>query len=245
MTLREGNMHKHLVIGVAAVLAALSPPASANECEGCSKAASTSFWSSDWNLAWYAGLSYQLSEFADWNISELSSVGFTSRNEDDSGTGYRLTAGMDFLEHFGVEASYTDLGEATFSGQSDGSGALWAPGPQRDSLELDGFALHLIARVPVGMDFSVAGKAGWWQWQADQRTTGTFYSPPPAGPATPYDLRGSDDGIKFSWGAGLDYDGFKPVRISAEYGAATFESPTTDDGASDIRTLSLSLKYLF
>ena len=95
------------VLGAAALLAGFSLPASAHDCEECSKAASTSFWPSDWNLAWYAGLSYQLSEFADWNVSEIPSAGFTSRNEDDTDTGYRLTAGLGFLEHFGVEASYT------------------------------------------------------------------------------------------------------------------------------------------
>ena len=236
-------MGKHLAaIGAAALLAGLALPASAEDCPGCSRAATTSFWSSDWNLSWYAGMGYQFSEFTDWNLSEINSDGFTSSDEDDSDTGFRLTAGMGFLEHFGVEASYTDFGEASFAGQSDGSGPMWAPGPQRDSLELDGFALHLLARVPVAGDFSVAGKAGWWRWQARQHSTGTFYPGPAA-----YDLRGSDDGIRFSWGAGLDYDGFAPVRVSAEYGAASFEAPNTAAalGASEVRSLSVSLKYLF
>jgi hypothetical protein len=225
------------------VLAGVSLPVSAHDCAECADTASVSFWSSDWNLSWYAGLSYQFSEFKDWSISRIDSGSFTSRNEDDRDGGYRLTAGMEFLNYFGVEASYADFGEAAFSGQSDGSGAFFAPGPQQDSLALDGYALHLIARVPIGGAFWVAGKAGWWQWQSRQRSSGTVYSPGP----TPYSLNNSDDGIRFSWGAGLDYDGFKPVRISVEYGAATFEAPNTVDlfGASDISSLGVSLKYLF
>jgi hypothetical protein len=222
------------------VLAGVSLPVLAHDCPECADTASVSFWSSDWNLSWYAGLSYQFSEFEDWSISRIDSGSFTSRNEDDRDGGYRLAVGMGFLEYFGVEAAYSDFGEATFSGQSDGSGSVFAPGPQRDSVELDGYALHLIARVPIGNEFWVAGKAGWWQWRARESLAVNLQSGPFAGSQ-------SDDGIRFSWGAGLDYDGFKPVRISVEYGAATFEAPNTVDafGASEIRSLGVSLKYLF
>ena len=231
-----------------AMLASAAGPVSAHDCPECSDAASTSFWTSDWNLGWYAGAGYQGSRFEDWSLaSRVDSGTFTSRSEDDADAGLRLVAGMEFLTYFSVEAAYTDFGEATFSGQSDGTGAIFAAGPQRDSVELDGYALHLGARVPVGMDFWVAGKAGWWLYHARQRATGTVHNPPPAGPPAPYALDESDNGIRFSWGAGLDYDGFKPFRISAEYRAATFRAPLTEDsfGSSEASSVGLSVTYCF
>ena len=238
----------YAALGAAAVLAGLALPASAHdECEGCSRAASASFWSSDWNLSWYAGASYLLGEFEDWSISRIDSSTFTSRNEDDTGTGYRLTAGMDFLEHFGVELTYADFGEASFIGQSDGSGTFFAPGTQRDAVELDGYAVHLIARIPVAETFSLSGRAGLGFWEASQRTSGTFYDPAMGGAPGPYSVSASESSLRFSWGAGLDYDGLKPLRVALALEAATFEAPTTVEafGVSDIRSLSLSLNYFF
>jgi OmpA-OmpF porin, OOP family len=231
---------QRLILG-AALIAALAQPASARECPECSDAASTSFWPSDWNLAWYAGAGLDYTEFKDWNFSRIDSDSFTSRDEDDNDTGMRLTVGMEFLRYFAVEAAYVDFGEASFSGQTDGSGGVFAAGTQRDALELDGYALQLVARVPVSDAWSVAGKAGWWRWQARERFDGVLNA---SGPTTG---GASDDGIRFAWGAGLEYDGFKPLRIGVEYRAATFEAPLTADafGASDVSSLGMSIGYFF
>ena len=234
-------MNRQGLVLAAALLAALTQPAWAHECPECSDAASTSFWPSDWKLSWYAGLSYQFGEFEEWGaVSRVDSGSFTSRSEDDRDTGYGLTAGMGFLEHFGVEASYADFGEAHFTGQSNGLGTYYGPGAQRDSLRLGGYALRLVGRVPVAGGFFLSGKAGWWYWHAQQHVSGTSSG-------GPYDDRQSDSGLQFSWGAALDYDGLRPVRLSAEYGSAKFEAPITDPlfGASEIHCLSLSLQYLF
>jgi opacity protein-like surface antigen len=235
------TMNRQRLTVAAALLATFAQAAPARECPECSDAASTSFWPSDWDLAWYAGAGLDYTEFKDWNFSRIDPDSFTSRDEDDNDTGFRLTAGMEFLRYFAAEASYADFGEATFSGQTDGTGAVFAAGTQNDALELDGYALQLVARVPVQRAWSVAGKAGWWQWQARERFDGVLNA---GGPTTG---SASDDGIRFAWGAGLEYDGFKPLRIGAEYRAATFEAPLTADafGTSDVSSLGVSLSYLF
>ncbi len=235
-------------LGITAVLTGFSQPVLAQECEGCSSSPSVSFWSGDWNPSFYAGASFQQSLFEDWGtVSRIDASSYTSRSEDDSDTGFRVSAGMDFLEHFGVELTYADLGEASFTGQSDGSGTFFAPGTQRDAVELDGYALHLIARIPIAKDFSLSGRAGLGLWEASQRTSGMYYDPGMGGAPAPFSTNASESSLRFSWGAGLDYDGLKPVRVVLAYEAATFEAPTTAElfGVSDIRSLSLSLNYFF
>ena len=103
-----------------------------------------------------------------------------------------------------------------------------------------GAADALAKMTSVAGGFFLSGKAGWWYWHAQQHVSGTSSG-------GPYDDRESDSGLQFSWGAALDYDGLRPVRISAEYGSAKFEAPITDPlfGASEIHCLSLSLQYLF
>ncbi|MGQ0585587.1 MAG: outer membrane beta-barrel protein [Gammaproteobacteria bacterium] len=231
------------VVVAAALLAALAQPVAAHECPECSDAASTTFWHPGWNLAWYAGAGLDYTEFQDWTIERVEPATFASTDEDGRSSGFRLTAGVEFLRYFAVEASYADLGEATFSGQNDGSGAVFAAGEQRGAIDLDGYALQLVARVPVKDTWSVAGKAGFWQWHARERFGGVVYQ---AGTPTPTSFGNSDDGIRFAWGAGLEYDGFKPIRVGIEYRAATFEAPLTDSfGTSDVSSLGVSLSYFF
>src|SRR5690349_535593 len=235
--------------GVLAVLAGFSQSVLAHECDSCPAApASASFWPSDWNPSFYASAGFQNAMFEDWDtISNIDPASQTSRSEDDSDTGYRVSAGMSFLEHFGVELTYADFGEATLAAQSDGSGQILAAGPQHDAVELDGFGLHLIARVPLGKEFSLAGRAGLWLWNTRQRISGSVQNPPGSGTPVPAELDDSKGSTRFGWGAGLDYDGFKPFRVTLAYEASTFEAENTEEvtGASDIRALNLSVAYFF
>lgn len=237
-----GERMKRALVAVAVLVSCISHPVLADECAGCP--VSVTFGPSDWSPSYYAGAGYVQSMFEDWDASShIDSASYTSRSEDDGDAGFRVFAGMDFLQHFGVELAYADFGEATFSGQTDGTGVVFAPGTQRDSVKLDGYFLHVIARVPVARDFLLAGRAGFAFLEARQRQSGTAYAPGP----TPYDVSDSNRSTRFSWGMGLNYDGFKPVRVALAYEAATFEAPATDAlvGASDIRSLNLSLAYSF
>lgn len=230
-----------LTIGLALALAGASGPLLAHDdCEDCRPG--FSFGALRWDPAFYAGASLQYSEFKDWSVSDADT--FTASNGDDRDGGLRLLGGLEFLQHFAAELSYVDFGAATFVWQSDGLGTFWAPGPQRDSIELEGYALHLIAKVPLGGDLAFAGKAGWWRWEARQRTSGSFYD---AGTPTPFADDQTATGARFTWGAGFDYDGLRPFRLSVEFGVASFEAPFTQPlfGASEVQSLGVSVKYLF
>jgi hypothetical protein len=213
-----------------------------DDCEDCG--GRFSFGALRWDPAFYAGASLQYGEFKDWSLSRIDSGTFTARDGDDRDSGFRLLGGIEFLQHFAAELSYVDFGGATFAGQSDGSGTFWEPGPQRDMIELDGYALHLIAKVPLGGDLAFAGRAGWWRWEARQRTSGTFND---AGTPTPFVLDLVDTGARFAWGAGFDYDGLRPFRLSLEFGVASFEAPVSQPlfGTSEVQSLGASVKYLF
>jgi hypothetical protein len=229
-------------IAIAAAVCAPDPVAARDDCEECG--GRFSFGALRWDPSFYAGAGLQFGEFKDWNVSRVDAGSFTARDEDDRDGGFRVAGGVEFLQHFGAEVSYVDFGSATFLGQSDGSGTFWEPGPQSDAIELEGVALHLVAKVPLGGDLAFAGKAGWWRWEARQRVAGTFDD---AGTPTPFVDTAADSGVRFTWGAGFDYDRFRPFRLTLEYGVASFEAPVTQPlfGASEVQSLSVSVKYLF
>jgi hypothetical protein len=230
------------ILGLAVALAP-GPLLAGDDCEDCG-GGGFSFGALRWDPAFYAGAGLQYGEFKDWSMARFDAGAFTSRDEDNRDDGFRLVGGLDFLQHFAAELSYLDFGTVTFIGQSDGSGTFWEPGPQRDLLELEGLALHLVAKVPLGADLTFAGKAGWWRWEARQRTSGTFDD---AGTPTPFVLDQTGSGGRFSWGAGFDYDGLRPFRLSVEFGVAGFEAPVSQPvfGASEVQSLGASVKYVF
>jgi hypothetical protein len=230
-------------IGFASVLAMASGPLLArDDCEECGRG--FSFGALQWNPSFHAGAGLHLGEFKDWSMSRREAGTFTARDEDDREGGFRVAGGVEFLEHFGAELSYADFGRATFVGQADGSGTFWEPGTQRDSVALEGYALHLVAKVPLGGDLAFAGKAGWWRWEASQRTSGSFND---AGTPTPFDVTTTAHGTRFTWGAGFDYDRFRPLRLTLEYVVAGFEAPVSQPlfGASEVQSLGVSVRYLF
>jgi hypothetical protein len=151
-----------LAVGIAALLANLAQPALAHETDGKGTVWS---WMGDWDPSFYAGMSLHQGTFEDWSVSEFTD--FTTRSEDDSDVGFRLSGGMQIVKYLGIEASYADFGEARFTGNSDGTGPF-APGPVQDRLQAVGYGLHLVGRLPVGGDFTVAGKAGFWSLRTEQ-----------------------------------------------------------------------------
>lgn len=94
---------------------------------------------------------------------------------DDSDSGYKVLAGFRLLDHFAVEASYIDHGDAVV-------------GPAHASAQtVSAFAVGFLP-FPV---VDLFAKAGVTSWSSDGRT-----------PGFP-DLNVSDDGTDFAWGAGV------------------------------------------
>lgn len=107
------------------------------------------------------------SAMIDNNVSNWDDGSLTAGSVDDSDTGLKLFAGYRANENFALEAAYVDLGETTFSGQSNGNGFFWCTGPVYSSAEATTLSFMGIGMVPVNPHFSLHGKFGIHMWDAD------------------------------------------------------------------------------
>ena len=92
------------------------------------------------------------------------SIGKASLNEDfdglvvdDDSTSFRLVAGWQFNDYFGLEGGYHDFGD--FKQDFDIDGVL-----NTASLSADGFTLGATGSIPVSERFALTGRAGMFFW---------------------------------------------------------------------------------
>jgi OOP family OmpA-OmpF porin len=184
------------------------------------------------NPSWYAGGALGQSTFEDWFFDD----GSLSRNADDSDTAMRVFGGVSFGRYLALELGYTDFGEASFRGQSDGSGGLWNAGPVAEKIGLEGYDVALLGKLPVADDWALFGKVGYLTWESTLDLTGDTQC---CGPVSDH-LSGDDASV--SYAGGVQYDGFGPLRVVAEYGAVEFDYGF---GEAEVASFGLSLVYLF
>jgi len=195
-------------------------------------------WYLETDISWYAGASVAQGTFKDWSVAEGADDGsYVSRDVDDSDTGLRVFAGVDLGRYFALELGYADFGDAGFSGQSDGSGTRWAAGPVNETIELKALDLELFGKLPLTEAVALFGKVGAFQWRSTTEGSGTFQC---CGPVT---FNQSNDGREAAYGAGVQYDGLRPLRVVAEYTTATFGETLLQQNRK-VESIALSLVYL-
>jgi hypothetical protein len=223
----------------AVAMTVLAAPAFASETDGRGTVWS---WFGDWDPSFYAGASVHQGSFDDWSaVAQIDTASFTARDRDDAAVGIRVSGGMQFLDNLALEATYADFGGASFAGVSNGSGAIWEPGTQREEIELSGFGLHLVGRLQVSDLFSASARVGAWSMRSERHQSGIFDD---AGTPTPFDIRDTGTSTELGYGASIEYDGFAPLRIALEYDATAVPNDASF-GDGDLRSVGVSLKYLF
>jgi opacity protein-like surface antigen len=146
--------------------------------------------------------------------TDFSEAGFEF---DDSATAYKVNVGWRILDWAGIEANYVDLGETegTFTG-----------GPavdERTTLESDGFNFSGLLFLPVG-PVDLFARAGFISWDTKARLP-------------EFDLSDSDDGMDFSYGAGVQFRVWS-LSIRAEY-------EVFDISPDDVDMLSVGIMWTF
>lgn len=222
---------------VAAMLSLGVPGVTWAEGEGGQCDCSHTHWYQDLKPTWYAGGSLNQSTFSDWSSLEAyspSDPSFTSRTQDDSDTGFRIFGGMGFLNYFALEAGYAGFGDVSGVWQNDGSGPFFPSGPVTEDFSLDGYDLGFTAKLPLFNDAALVGKAAafFWHSQTQLVDPDTLYF-------TQY-----NSGTSLQYGAGFEYDRFRPLRIVAAYNVATFDQEFIRERGK-LESVGLSLVYLF
>lgn len=219
----------------AAVLAALVPTTSWAE-----SGAGHSHGYQDLETSWYAGGSLGRSTLKDWSLLvNLDDGSYTSTEQDDRDVGYRVFAGLGLSRHFAIELGYADFGEGTFHAQSDGSGPQWAAGPLAESFALTAIDLGLLGKLPLGRHTALFGRVGALRTETKESGSGTHQS------VGAIAFTNTARHNSWSYGAGVEYDAFRPVRLIAAYTAADFDHSTPISNNAHVDSVALSLAYLF
>jgi len=145
----------------------------------------------------YIGGSVGQSDFDDSNvIPDL----ITSGSVDGSDTGFKIFGGYQFSPYFGLELSWVDLGKASYSGRF---GALNVTG---GTLETSGLNFSAVGILPLGSNFALLGKVGFFAWESDASdvTGGLPFS-------------GTEDGSDVSYGIGASFNFTRNLSLRAEW----------------------------
>lgn len=173
----------------------------------------------------YFGLSIGQSTLKDWDSSVIDDGSFNSIDVEDSGVSIRVSGGFDLNPSFALEIGYSDFGEVTAEGTSDGTGFFWAAGPVSAEASADGFDLGFVGRIPTSDSFSFLGRAGVLIWDAEIDFADSSGS-----------LKLSDDGNDVFFGIGGEFQTSEAMAMRLE-----FTRFSLDD--SDIDTISFSLIF--
>ena len=145
----------------------------------------------------------------------------TGGSVDGTDTAFKIFGGYMFNRHFGLEAAYVDLGEASYSGNFIG---LPVTGGR---VEVSGVNISALGALPIGERFSVFGKIGLFMWDAEASdTTG----------GVPFSAQ--QDGTDLSFGIGLGYHFTRSLGVRAEW-----EMFTTDDADSNLISVGLLWRF--
>ena len=203
---------------------------------GAHDGTSHTHWWLDLGGAWYAGAGVGQARYDDYAVFDDGS--FTSNRTDDSGAALRVFGGVDIGKYLALEATYADFGEATSRAQSDGSGSVWSAGPQAAKISAKGYDFSLVGRLPLTDDWGAFAKVG-GSWL--DVGFAVAVDAQCCGPAQDRSKH-TDEGV--SYGGGVRYDGWRPLRIVAEYGVlpaeVTFFAPEVE-----LDWIAVSAAYLF
>lgn len=150
------------------------------------------------DFGWYAGFGLGQS-----NYDECAPL---SGNCDDSDTSLKIFGGYQFNTNWGLEAGYVDHGKVS-------AGAA--------SVEVSGFEILGVGTLPINPQFSLFGKLGFFNWDADLSTPGGSFS---------------DSGTDLTIGVGVQYRFTKNLIGRAEW-------QRYDEVDIDVLGISLVFKF--
>lgn len=166
---------------------------------------------------WYAGFGLGQSTAQD-ACDGISGPGIECEDQD---TAFKLFGGYRVNPNFAVEIGYTDLGEVSAS--FAGFGTI--------SIESSGVEVLAVASAPLGPQWSLYGKAGFFRWDLDVNDgtglVGSF----------------SESGTDLTYGLGASYDFSRDSAFRIEYQQYTDIGDPPDP--TDVSVIGAGLIFRF
>ncbi|MDB5991525.1 MAG: hypothetical protein JWQ10_2928 [Herbaspirillum sp.] len=191
----------------------------------CAAAVSASaFAAAPANDGWYLGTSVGRSKV------KINRDGlYEDFKGNKTGTGFKLYGGYQFNQYFALEGQYIKLATAKY--QSSGPSTPW-----HGNLKIRGLAIDAVGILPLGDSFSLLGKLGMVQMQADanfQTNSGSSYS-------------GKTTKTTPLIGVGAEYKLTPALALRAEYEYFGSLTPSFDPAAKiSTDMMSIGLRYTF
>lgn len=187
--------------------------------------AAPAFADDDFNR-FYVGAGVGQSKFKDTCTDANPSNGFVGSCKDTD-TGFKVFGGALLSKYFGGEVAYIDFGKAKFDGRLFGT-------PISGRVKVDGLALDLLGRLPVGEHLSAFAKVGALGWHVDSSASLSG-----VGSASE-----SATGSSLTYGVGAQFDFTRSLGVRAEW--EHFDKVgNSDTGKSAIDFASVGLVYRF
>jgi len=171
---------------------------------------------------WYLGIGAGQSTFRD-TCSYFDSQAWSSACDDES-TGWKVFAGRDITDYFGVELSYADAGEAKITGPASAPGTL--------EIRPHLVSLSLKLEIPLVSRLTILAKAGATYFKVDYERTGSYRA-----------LNSGDDGLEPSVGLGVGWDLSRRFAVRAEW--ENFNDAVGGLGQGNVEMATASLLFKF
>lgn len=176
----------------------------------------------------YAGLGFGQSSVDIEVDTSLSSLAGVTTTVEDSDTSFKLFAGYNFNDNFGVEVAYQNLGEMSVRYEDSVDFIL-------DTWEASALSVAGIGYLPINESASVFGKFGLARWDLDAAETSSI--PGVAGGV-------SESGIDPLFGLGFQYTvGNVALRAEYERYMSLGDAQTTGESDVDVIGVSAALRF--
>ena len=172
---------------------------------------------------WFVGVNGGSAELQDFRLTVTSS--------DDSETVLSVVGGYQFMKHFGVAASYVDLGNYHFEGPDFGGYVT--------DLDVDGFHVFSLGIIPVSSRVALFGTLGVYRWDVKETDIDVPIM---------FERRLSDTGFSPTYGVGVNVDVFGKSGINLHVDWQTFVDVgdrQTTEHENDYEILSAGITYHF
>lgn len=176
---------------------------------------------------WYGGVGFgQAKVKKELGCSDFAGIPGVTCSEDRKDTALRLFGGTELAKNVAVEFGYRDLGEAKLNA-TDGVDTATL------KAEVKGFDVSVVGTLPVGTDFGVIGRVGFFRWDLDVKVDETGF------PSESFSKSGTD----LAFGVGVKYNLSKTMALRAEW--ERLKDLKVEDFKTDIDVMSVSLAFNF